>query len=267
MRIIEKLHSTNGSYNESSFSRRLLDVFKNKDLIELRQKLKKLSIQNHGVRINEDVLAKSNEKYLEETLSLLINEIGFNERILPEIGKLKPNTSTYREYVKAKEISDEEILSQQRNLNDRFKKYLKQSNVKINSYLTMDKIMFTKNVYNENEGSLINQFWPENSILPMINLKSAHAINLLKTSFLSIFIEEYKQDGKVDYPKVINYMIDTWRWFCICRYFRDFEKIRYEDFKIIVENLRKQNVSGQDINTFIYAYSRRQWKITQKKEG
>ena len=38
MRIIEKLHSTNGSYNESSFSRRLLDVFKNKDLIELRQK-------------------------------------------------------------------------------------------------------------------------------------------------------------------------------------------------------------------------------------
>ena len=73
MRIIEKLHSTNGSYNESSFSRRLLNVFKNKDLIELRQKLKKLSIQNHGVRINEDVLAKSNEKYLEETLILLLS--------------------------------------------------------------------------------------------------------------------------------------------------------------------------------------------------
>ena len=52
-------------------------------------------------------------------------------------------------------------------------------------------------------------------------------------------------------------MIDTWRWFYICRYFRDFEKISHEDYKKIVENLRKQNVSVQNINTFINEY----WKF------
>ena len=115
--------------------------------------------------------------------------------------------------------------------------------------------MVAKNVYKENEESLgkIDKNDVFNKLIAWADFK--FIIDNIEFLGQNWFIEEYKkQDGKIDYPKFINYMIDTWRWFYICRYFRDFEKISHEDYIIIVDNLKKQNVSVLDINTFINAY-------------
>ena len=247
----ETLHLPNKweTWNHNSIMNTLKYLFNNlcktEEQRELWQKLNELRMNKSKVRIKENVLAKKKIDYLIEIKSLLKLELKFNQRIKWKISVLENDWKKCEEFYEIKSSSDWEILSLEKDL-ESLTKNENDDNLKKVIYL----ISYSKNI-----DELLKIYDKEKTFENLIRIGEFDFI-IDNIEFLGEngFFEKYKVDWKVDYSKVINNIIDNWWWESVCLRFKDFEKISYEDYKIIVDKLREKKVSVHGINTFINAY-------------
>ncbi len=260
----ETLHLPNKwkTWNHKSIMNTLKYLFNNlcktEEQRELCQKLNELRIKKNEVRIKEDVLKKERIEYLNEIIALLRIEWEFNQRIESKMKDLNHNTPIYEEFYEIKEYSNWEILSLKKNFDYLIDQYLSRENdkkLKIDVDFIVNLMLSEKNIWMDLGDTCLNGDRKGPVYWKLIQLgEFDFIIDNIDFLYNNGFLERFK-NNREPYRDIINEIINNWWWESVCLRFRDFKKISYEDYKIIVDKLREQKVSIQNIRIFISAYS------------